>query len=169
MFSDLECDYINPIDLCNKLNMVCHPHVIKLISVLTCLTVYTTGNGLPRFYHDSVPPFRPVVCTGTERAAGCIQREQVHARYYRWLQRTYLLYVFLFLESARKITCTTRLRSSGRCRNIRKRASSSSGSICSPSSITCIGKSRPCTVVQTTSYSDATRVCRMILALISGG
>lgn len=24
MFSDLECDYINPIDLCNKLNQVCH-------------------------------------------------------------------------------------------------------------------------------------------------
>jgi hypothetical protein len=23
MFSDLEVDYINPIDLCNKLNMVC--------------------------------------------------------------------------------------------------------------------------------------------------
>ena len=23
MFSDLECDYINPIDLCNKLNQVC--------------------------------------------------------------------------------------------------------------------------------------------------
>ena len=22
MFSDLECDYINPIDLCNKLNQV---------------------------------------------------------------------------------------------------------------------------------------------------
>ena len=25
MFSDLECDYINPIDLCNKLNTVSHP------------------------------------------------------------------------------------------------------------------------------------------------
>ena len=25
MFSDLECDYINPIDLCNKLNQVCTP------------------------------------------------------------------------------------------------------------------------------------------------
>ncbi|KAI9218703.1 cornichon protein-domain-containing protein [Blastocladiella britannica] len=23
MFSDLECDYINPIDLCNKLNQAC--------------------------------------------------------------------------------------------------------------------------------------------------
>jgi len=23
MFSDLECDYINPIDMCNKLNQVC--------------------------------------------------------------------------------------------------------------------------------------------------
>ena len=23
MFSDLEVDYINPIDLCNKLNLVC--------------------------------------------------------------------------------------------------------------------------------------------------
>jgi hypothetical protein len=27
MFSDLECDYINPIDLCNKLNQVRVPHV----------------------------------------------------------------------------------------------------------------------------------------------
>ena len=26
MFSDLECDYINPIDLCNKLNQVCLQH-----------------------------------------------------------------------------------------------------------------------------------------------
>jgi protein cornichon len=26
MFSDLECDYINPIDLCNKLNQVRVPH-----------------------------------------------------------------------------------------------------------------------------------------------
>lgn len=30
MFSDLECDYLNPIDLCNKLNQVsgslAHPH-----------------------------------------------------------------------------------------------------------------------------------------------
>ena len=25
MFSDLECDYINPIDLCNKLNQVRFP------------------------------------------------------------------------------------------------------------------------------------------------
>lgn len=40
MFSDLECDYINPIDLCNKLNQVsaafCQLYDI-LIVVVVCL------------------------------------------------------------------------------------------------------------------------------------
>ena len=34
MFSDLECDYINPIDLCNKLNQVRLPSCIYLITLL---------------------------------------------------------------------------------------------------------------------------------------
>jgi hypothetical protein len=29
MFSDLECDYINPIDLCNKLNQVSYFFVVE--------------------------------------------------------------------------------------------------------------------------------------------
>ncbi len=33
MFSDLECDYINPIDLCNKLNQVCNGFMLDLSRV----------------------------------------------------------------------------------------------------------------------------------------
>lgn len=36
MFSDLECDYINPIDLCNKLNKFIKPE-LAFHGFLTCL------------------------------------------------------------------------------------------------------------------------------------
>ncbi|GAC76148.1 ER vesicle integral membrane protein [Moesziomyces antarcticus T-34] len=39
MFSDLECDYINPIDLCNKLNQVCsrlnHASILSPSTLIT--------------------------------------------------------------------------------------------------------------------------------------
>ncbi|PWN19109.1 cornichon, partial [Microstroma glucosiphilum] len=40
MFSDLECDYINPIDLCNKLNQFTLPEYIAH-AVLTTLFLLT--------------------------------------------------------------------------------------------------------------------------------
>jgi len=36
MFSDLECDYLNPIDLCNKLNQFVLPEIIAHAFLTTC-------------------------------------------------------------------------------------------------------------------------------------
>lgn len=81
MFSDLECDYINPIDLCNKLNQVRHPLTslpgpydgspIKLLPHLfpplltfllstnpppgLTLTVHLAGNGSARRAYGLLP------------------------------------------------------------------------------------------------------------------
>eukprot|EP00834_Sanchytrium_tribonematis_P007314 NODE_644_length_5057_cov_0.295079.p4 type:complete len:132 gc:universal NODE_644_length_5057_cov_0.295079:1297-1692(+) len=42
LFSDLECDYINPIDLCNKLNQFVLPHAGFHI-LLTFFTMFLSG------------------------------------------------------------------------------------------------------------------------------
>ena len=42
MYSDLSCDYINPIDLCNKLNPYLLPEMI--IHGLTAMLILVTGN-----------------------------------------------------------------------------------------------------------------------------
>lgn len=36
MFSDLECDYINPIDLCNKLNQVAKSFGLLFYELTSC-------------------------------------------------------------------------------------------------------------------------------------
>jgi hypothetical protein len=46
MFSDLECDYINPIDLCNKLNQV-HPPSSPTGADHSCLCVFSPQFVLP--------------------------------------------------------------------------------------------------------------------------
>eukprot|EP00835_Amoeboradix_gromovi_P005824 NODE_592_length_6322_cov_0.357063.p4 type:complete len:131 gc:universal NODE_592_length_6322_cov_0.357063:4050-3658(-) len=42
LFSDLECDYINPIDLCNKLNQFVYPH-LGLHIFLTLIATLLSG------------------------------------------------------------------------------------------------------------------------------
>lgn len=37
MFSDLECDYINPIDLCNKLNAVCPIFMYRIVTAVVLM------------------------------------------------------------------------------------------------------------------------------------
>lgn len=58
MFSDLECDYINPIDLCNKLNQVtlntnCYAKMRLLI--LCAVIVRLARDGCPSFLVLYVP------------------------------------------------------------------------------------------------------------------
>jgi hypothetical protein len=48
MFSDLECDYINPIDLCNKLNQVSSP-LLGVFRVLTPLQFVLPENSAHAF------------------------------------------------------------------------------------------------------------------------
>lgn len=50
MFSDLECDYINPIDLCSKLNMVriSSDKAIYLLTAGFTVAVCRTRNGSTR-------------------------------------------------------------------------------------------------------------------------
>ncbi|KAI8094714.1 cornichon [Thamnidium elegans] len=47
MFSDLECDYINPIDLCNKLNQFVLPEMALQAFVFSIFLV--TGHWFPMF------------------------------------------------------------------------------------------------------------------------
>lgn len=49
MFSDLECDYINPIDLCNKLNQVCSSFLYNFWYVLTFPQFVLPENGAHAF------------------------------------------------------------------------------------------------------------------------
>ncbi|CAO3648176.1 unnamed protein product [Mucor hiemalis] len=43
MFSDLECDYINPIDLCNKLNQFVLPEMEHMPSCSSCSSLMEVG------------------------------------------------------------------------------------------------------------------------------
>lgn len=49
MYSDLSCDYINPIDLCNKLN----PYILPEIALHTFTTsmLLLTGNWISLFFN----------------------------------------------------------------------------------------------------------------------
>ncbi|KAI3479169.1 hypothetical protein L1887_58872 [Cichorium endivia] len=87
MFSDLECDYINPIDLCNKLNQVCsrlhHASILSPSTLITLplgrtATVHPARDGGARGAHALLPAQRAVGCVPAQRAARRIQREQGH-------------------------------------------------------------------------------------------
>ncbi|KAI8885963.1 cornichon [Backusella circina FSU 941] len=49
MFSDLECDYINPIDLCNKLNQFVLPEMG--LQTLVFVMFLVTGHWLPMLFN----------------------------------------------------------------------------------------------------------------------
>lgn len=83
MFSDLECDYINPIDLCNKLNQVCLLQRFffrkPLPSFLTILPspVHASRNGRARRTHRLLPLERSMAGLHPQRAPRRLQRQQV--------------------------------------------------------------------------------------------
>ena len=107
MFSDLECDYINPIDLCNKLNQVGSPllGVFTSTDILVVCLARKLGARLP---HLVIPTVGPMDSVPPQRAFSCIQRQQV-----RSFKATCSCSNCCFVESGIKIICTTRQKSSG--------------------------------------------------------
>ena len=84
MFSDLECDYINPIDLCNKLNQV-RLTLCLLFILLTCdggprrvLALVCHSRKLcPCLFDDTVPGLWSMDCIPSQRTVTCFQCQQV--------------------------------------------------------------------------------------------
>lgn len=77
MLSDLEADYINPIDLCNKLNSVRSPILTPQYypSRLVVKTVCPPGTRCTRFPHSSFPPFLPMDSITGQSATFSLQCE----------------------------------------------------------------------------------------------
>lgn len=86
MFSDLECDYINPIDLCNKLNQVSHGrqyHASYACNLTRCNPVVRPARvGLPRILDDTVPTVRAMDGIHSKCTTGRLQCEQVRRASY---------------------------------------------------------------------------------------
>lgn len=62
MFSDLECDYINPIDLCNKLNQVAQPVDLLTRTHPAQPLVCFTRKHCSRFPRRSLPALGSMGC-----------------------------------------------------------------------------------------------------------
>lgn len=78
MFSDLECDYINPIDLCNKLNQVRHTYPLTAsMTNLPLSTVCTTRACRAWVPHTTVPTVRAVDSVPHQCTITRIQHQQV--------------------------------------------------------------------------------------------
>jgi len=138
MFSDLECDYINPIDLCNQLNRVrvlrsspvtCNIRANVPFLSLVCPTRIRSAC-LPRFVF---PALGSMVGAHVESTASSIQCPKVRqspsipipinsAHSLPSISLTLLP----FTESCPKATSMTQRKSSERFHNTRRRASSSS-------------------------------------------
>lgn len=81
MFSDLECDYINPIDLCNKLNQVCTGFLLVLSRAIyiRCLVCASRAHST-RFRDDSLPNIGTMDSFPSKRAVVGLQHQQVRPR-----------------------------------------------------------------------------------------
>lgn len=85
MFSDLECDYINPIDLCNKLNQVRMLSTFAIKSTwrsdsntsARVRTVCLTRKRRSRILDVVIPSLRPMDCVPPQRTTRRLQRQQV--------------------------------------------------------------------------------------------
>ena len=77
MFSDLECDYINPIDLCNKLNQVRVGCLLGVRSAYVRCPVCATGTHSARLPCDTLPDFGTMGSLPAQCAATGVQRQQV--------------------------------------------------------------------------------------------
>lgn len=75
MFSDLESDYINPIDMCNKLNQVRLDPFVASPSLgadwITC-SVHTPRTYCTRFPCSAISTLWSMDSISTERAFACI-------------------------------------------------------------------------------------------------
>jgi hypothetical protein len=148
MFSDLECDYINPIDLCNKLNQVCiSPFTPRHAPPLAAIFFLSTSLILdPQF-----------VLPENLTHAFLTTLFLLSGQWTAFLLNVPLLafnankYVWLFLvsrtvsdrhiiEYETKTTCMTQQKSFGHFPDTRKRASLSLDSTYSHSSIISIGQ-----------------------------
>ena len=89
MFSDLECDYINPIDLCNKLNTArIYLYSVKQLGLLTWVlhsTVCPPRSTFPRISHSTLPLHWPMDCIPSKCSAGRIQPEKVRSVFTAYL------------------------------------------------------------------------------------
>ena len=72
MFSDLECDYINPIDLCNKLNQV---------KLLNLNSVCPSGICSSSFIMDFVFVDWELVSSPVKHAIGFVSCKQVFYKF----------------------------------------------------------------------------------------
>ena len=79
MFSDLECDYINPIDLCNKLNQVRESFLFIWFANGTHFraSVCSTRKHHTRIPRTALPPLRAMDSFPTKRSLGRVQCKQV--------------------------------------------------------------------------------------------
>jgi len=78
MFSDLECDYINPIDLCNKLNQV--PLSTPTYSTSTdTLPVRPTRKHCTRVPNNPLSPLWSMVRIPPQPPSRLVQRQQVRS------------------------------------------------------------------------------------------
>jgi hypothetical protein len=81
MFSDLECDYINPIDLCNKLNQVRTKYrerqSVSLMERNLSYPVCFTGDAGTRFLDPVLPAIWPMASILAECSASRVQCQQV--------------------------------------------------------------------------------------------
>lgn len=76
MFSDLEMDYINPIDLCNRLNYVILPSTGASITLTHCLVCPTRTRGAC-FLDTRFSILRPMDSLLMERTITCMEHQQV--------------------------------------------------------------------------------------------
>ena len=77
MYSDLESDYINPIDFCNKLNQVGFYNLPNNGFILNIPPVCPTRIRRTWFSGPSLPPTWGVVCIVVEFTSCCLECEQV--------------------------------------------------------------------------------------------
>ena len=77
MFSDLECDYINPIDLCNKLNHVRVAASLGVRSAYVRCPVRAAGTHSARLPRDALPAVGAMGGVPAQCAATGVQRQQV--------------------------------------------------------------------------------------------
>ena len=73
MYSDLECDYINPIDLCSKLNAVRSYQSYLALRSLIMIIVHVTRSGRTRNIYYSFSTLGAVVGAFIKSAIGGVQ------------------------------------------------------------------------------------------------
>ncbi len=138
MFSDLECDYINPIDLCNKLNQVCcclfFIHC-NFFNIHDLSIVCTSGESGTRISYATLPHLGTMDGLLPQSTFGTLQCWQVSNPLPHFGDVRMPVLMSTPLGSERKITCTTRPRSLGLLADTKRRHFLNWASTFFPSSI----------------------------------